>query len=113
MPSKFGKTNQELLDDIWWRLCTPEGLALVGAAAADKTLNTPIQRAGEAASLGDGKTSLGALVAWNDSHVVSIISSVAASSAASGASVDQIKEAVQQALQENVIKVDVSVEGAK
>lgn len=49
----------------------------------------------------------------NTDRIGDAIANVAANAAASGASVDQIKEAVKQAISESVVKVDVSVEGAK
>jgi len=107
------RTNQQKLDDIWWRLCTPEGLDVIaepiGGKAAEKTLNTQIQRQGEGAAIGDGKTTLGGMVAWNDSHVITTISAVAASAAQSGASAEEIEAAVRKAMEEGVVKVDVSV----
>lgn len=112
----MAKTNQEKLNDIWWLLCAPDGrefLAnLTGAAAARHTLNTPIQRGGAGAGIGDGKTSLGSMVAWNDDHTIQTLAAVAASTAASGGSVEDIKAAVVDALKENVVQVDVSVSGA-
>ena len=110
------RTNQQKLDDIWWRLCTPEGLDVIaepiGGRAADKTLNTQIQRQGDGAGIGDGKTTLGGLVAWNDSHVIGTIAAVAAGAAQSGATVEQIQAAVKDAIAEGVVKVDVSIAAA-
>lgn len=104
-------------EDIYWILCTPEGreylAELVGGRAADKTLNTPIQRGGAGAGIGDGRTSLAAFVAWDDDHTIQLLAATAADAAQGGASVEQIIAAVKLALAESVIKVDVSVEGAK
>ncbi|MBT8162785.1 MULTISPECIES: hypothetical protein [Arthrobacter] len=71
-------------------------------------LNREIPRGG---TMG-GKTSLGAMVGWNDEHVIQTIAAVAASAANDSASIDQIKEAVKQAVSESVVKVDVHIEGA-
>ena len=82
----------------------------IAQAAASRTLNTPVDRGGAAKG---GKTSLAALVAWNDDHVIQTLAAVAATSATSGASAEQIKDAVTQALKEGVVNVKVSVEGSK
>lgn len=96
--------------DIYWMLCKPDGRAfmaqMIGAEAASKTLNTEITRGGKVG----GKTSLAGMVAWNDEHVVSIISAVAAQAASGGASIDQIKKAVTDAIASG-IDVNVTVKG--
>lgn len=103
--------------DIYWILCTQDGreylAELVGGRSADKTLNTPVIRGGAGAAIGDGKTSLGALVAWNDDHTIQLLSAAAASAAQSGASVEEIQAAVKQALADGVVKVEVTVEDRK
>lgn len=94
-------TDKQQLD-IYWMLCVPEGRQfmadLIGAGAAKATLNTTLPRGG---GIG-GNTSLAGMVAWNDAHVVSIISAVAAQAASGGASVDQIKTAVTDAIKNGV-----------
>ena len=104
--------NQQALKDIWWILCSPSGrkylAELIGGAAADKTLNTPIIRRGRGAELG-GKTSLASSVAWDDDHTIQTLSAVAASTAKDGATVEEIQAAVKAALAEGVVKVDISV----
>ena len=103
--------------DIYWILCNPDGRSylaeLVGGRAADKTLNTPIKRGGAGAAIGDGKTSLAALVAWNDDHTIQLLAAAAAAAAQSGASVEEIKAAVKQAIAEGVVNVEVTVEDRK
>jgi hypothetical protein len=93
--------------DIYWMLCKPDGRAfmaqMIGAEAANKTLNTEIQRGGAA-----GKTSLAGMVAWNDAHVNSIVDAVAK---ATGADIDVIKQAVADGLKDGV-HVEVSVGNA-
>lgn len=73
------------------------------------TLNAEIPRGGQMG----GKTSLGAMVAWNDEHVIQQIAASAASAASDGASVDEIKSAVKQAIKETTIKVEVHIEDEK
>jgi len=108
----MAKTNQEKLDDIWWILCSDSGrdflAELVGGRAASKTLNTAVKRGGAM----KGDTSLGAMVAWNDDHVVSTIAAVAAQAATGGADIAQIKQAVTDAVAAG-INVDVTVTGGK
>jgi murein DD-endopeptidase MepM/ murein hydrolase activator NlpD len=93
--------------DIYWMLCKPDGRAfmaqMIGAEAANKTLNTEIQRGGAA-----GKTSLAGMVAWNDAHVNSIVDAVAK---ATGADIGVIKQAVADGLKAGV-HVEVSVGGS-
>lgn len=69
------------------------------------TLNAEIPRGGQMG----GKTSLGAMVSWNDEHVIQQIAASASAAASDGASVDEIKAAVKQAIKETSIKVDVHI----
>jgi hypothetical protein len=79
---------------------------------AAHVLNKTIPRGGAGAGLGDGLTSLGAMVAWNDDHTIQLLAAAAATAAQEGGTVDEIKAAVVEALKENVVKVEVSVEGS-
>lgn len=83
------------------------------AGIVTSILDTPIVRGGAGAAIGDGLTSLRSMVSWNDDGTIQMLAATAASAAQDGGSVEDIKAAVIDALRENVIKVDVSVEGAK
>lgn len=75
---------------------------------ASQVLNTEVPRQGGQG----GKTTLAGMVAWNDNHIIQILSAVAATAAAGGASVEEIQAAVKAALTEGVVQVDVKVNGA-
>lgn len=102
------------LDRPHGKVLTTDGdhLNEVAGRVADRVFNTPIPRQGTGAGLGP-ETTLGAVLSWYDTGILNIISTVAASAAGDGATVDQIKAAVESALRENVVKVDVSVKGGK
>lgn len=102
------KTNTlgELINEYRSHVLQTQGL--IGKVPS-AVLNAEIPRGGQM----PGKTSLGALVSWNDDHVIQILAAAAASAASDGAAVDQIKDAVKQAFTESVVKVDVHIEGAK
>ena len=104
-PGQSGQTN--LGAALAW---ADANNATVIRATADTVLNTPIRRQGKGAGLGDN-TSLGALVAWHDSGTLDIIAATAASAASDGGSVEEIRAAVVDALQNNTVKVDVTVQG--
>lgn len=80
---------------------------------ATHVLNKTVPRGGAGAAIGDGLTSLGAMVAWNDDHTIQVLSAAAATAAQNGGTVDEIKAAVVEALKENLVRVEVSVEGGK
>lgn len=109
------KTNQGKLNDIYYTVCTDEGRDFwfneIASRAADKVLNTQIKREGAGAGIGDGYVTLGANVAWHDDGVLQILAATA-KSVAPGADLSEIVDAFKRTLETNVVKVDVSVEGA-
>lgn len=94
------------------KVLTTAHIEQVAASAAGKVLNTPVRRGGVGAGLGE-VTSVGAVVAWFDSAVLGLADAVNKQAANSGATPEQVIDAVKQALATGVVKVDVSVEGAK
>ncbi len=83
------------------------------AGIVTSILDVPIARGGSGAGIGNGLTSLRSMVSWNDDGTIQLLAAAAASAAQDGSSVEDIKAAVIDALRENVIKVDVTVAGAK
>ena len=102
--------NQKALEDMWWQLCDPEGRAAHDKRVGDAVLDRPRASAG---AMKGRQTSLGLMVAWNDDHVIQLLSAVAAAAASDGATVDQIKDAIKASIAESVVKVDVTVAGGQ
>jgi len=101
-----------VIDDPQARVLTTNHIDAVATSAASKVLNTTVARGGAGAGLGPD-TNLGAVVAWFDSAVLGLAAAINSQAAASGATPDQVIDAVKQALATGVVKVDVSVGGAK
>ncbi|MCT9624274.1 hypothetical protein HWD94_03940 [Pseudarthrobacter equi] len=93
------------------KVLTVNDIPKIAAASADTTINAKIRRQGKGAALGEF-TSIGAVIAWDDHATLEILASVAASAANDGGTVEQIKETVIDAIRNNTVKVDVTVQGA-
>lgn len=95
------------------KVLTTKHVADIVAQTVSAVLNTPVKRAGQGAGIGNGMTSLGALVSWADDHTVQVLSAVAADAADSGATPEEIGAEVRKALAEGTLKVDISLPKAE